>query len=324
MISLTRRTLLIVVLASFSPLTVAQTFPEKPLRIVVPFPAGGTVDGLARALARGLSEGFGQPVIVENKPGANTMIGADFVAKSPPDGHTYLLATDATVSISPFLYTKMSYNPQADFVPVSAVAHVLEHLFVGAHVPVNTMQEFITYAKSQPGKLNYGSYGRGSSGHIEFEALKVAAGIDVTHIPFKGAAEVYPAMLAGHIDAAISSVVTPLPHVRAGKIKAIAVMGLQRSLALPHVPTFKESGVPGFEVNPWFGLLAPAKTPPAILDRMTAEVAKVVGSQEFREKYIDALGLAPAPLGRSYFADLLKSDLAKYEKFVQNANLKPE
>lgn len=324
MITLMRRIVLLAALVPLSPWAAAQTFPGKPLRIVVPFPAGGPVDGLARALGRGLGEVFGQPVIVENKPGANTMIGADFVAKSAPDGYTYLLATDATVSISPFVYTKMPYNPQADLVPVSAVTHVPEYLFVGTHVPANTMQEFIAYAKAQGGKLNYGSYGSGSSGHLEFEALKVATGIDVAHVPFKGAAEVYPAMLAGRIDAAISSVVTPLPHVRTGRIKAIAVMGLQRTSVLPNVPTFKESGVPGFEVNPWFGLLAPAKTPPAILDRMTAEVAKVAGSQEFREKYIEAVGLAPAPLGRAYFADLLKSDLEKYARYVKNANIKPE
>lgn len=324
MTTLKRRIALVAMLASLSPWATAQSFPVKPLRIVVPFPAGGPVDGLARALGRGLSEALGQPVIVDNKPGANTMIGADFVAKAPPDGYTYLLATDSTVSISPFVYLKMSYNPQTDFVPVSVVTHVPEYLFIGAHVPANTMQEFIAYAKSQGGKLNYGSYGNGSSGHLEFEALKVAAGIDVTHVPFKGAAEVYPAMLAGRIDAAISSVVTPLPHVRTGKIKAIAVMGAQRTLTLPNVPTFREAGVPGFEVNPWFGLLAPAKTPAAILDRMTAEIAKVAGSQDFREKYIDAVGLAPAPLGRQYFADLLKSDLEKYAKYVKNANLKPE
>ena len=324
MMFLARHVLLATILALVSPWVMAQAFPSKPLRIIVPFPAGGPVDGLGRALGRALSDSLGQPVIVENKPGANTMIGGEFVAKADPDGYTYLLATDATVSISPFVYAKMSYDPQADLVPVSVLTHVPEYLFVGTHVPANTLQEFIAHVKSRPGQLNYGSYGVGSSGHLEFEALKMATGIDVTHIPFKGAAEVYPAMLAGRIDAAISSVVLPLPHVRAGKIKAIVVMGPQRTSVLPNVPTFKESGVPGFEANPWFGLLAPAKTPTAILDRMTAEVSRIVGSQDFRERSIDAVGLAPAPLGRGYFSDLLKSDLEKYRQYVKNANIKPE
>lgn len=321
---LNRRALLALAAAFVATWASAQSFPSKPIKIVVPFPPGGPVDGLARALGRELGDSLGQPVIVENKPGANTIIAADQVARSAPDGHTLLLTTDSTVSINPLIYSKLPFDPQTDLMPVTVLTHVPEYLVVRADLPVNTLQEFIALAKSKPGALNYGSFGKGSSAHLEFEAFRAAAGVNIVHIPYKGAAEVYPAMLAGQIDAAITSPVAPLPHIRAGKLKALAVMGERRTTLLPEVPTFTEAGVPGFDVNSWFGLLAPGKTPAPIIERLAAETAKVVTKPQFRERYIEAIGLLAAPHGTAYFTKLLESDREKYAKYVKAANLKPE
>lgn len=315
---------LIITFAMAAPLwAMAPSYPNKPIRIIVPFTAGGPVDGVARAVGRLLSDAIGQPVIVENKPGANTIIGADLVAKSPPDGYTLLMASDSTISINPFVYAKLPYSG-SDFVPLTVVAHIPEYLFIGADVPANTLQEFIALAKSKPGKLNYASYGKGSSAHLEFEAFMAATGTELVHVPYKGAAESYPAILAGQIEAAIGSVVVPLPHIRAGKIKALAVMGEQRTTLLPNVPTFKEAGLPGFDANPWLGLLAPAATPLALVERLTTEITKIIGTANFRERYIDAVGLAPAPSGEAYFANVLKDDRERYAKYVKFANILPE
>lgn len=326
MIHPNRRTFLAAAVAATAPWTGAraQESSSKPLRIIVPFPAGGPVDGLARAVGRLLLEATGQTVIVDNKPEANGIIATDFVAKSAPDGTTLLLATDANISINPLVYSKLPFDARVDLKPVTVLTHVPEHLFVRADLAANNLQEFIALAKAQPGKLNYGSYGNGSSAHLEFEALKVATGIDVVHIPYKGAAEVYPAMLAGRIDAAISSPVAPLPHVRAGKLKALAVMGRERTALFPDVQTFSESGVPGFEVNPWFGLLVPGKTPPETVDRLDRDISKIVAQPSFRQRYIDPIGLLPAPLGRAYFVKLLETDREKYARYVKAAKIQPE
>jgi tripartite-type tricarboxylate transporter receptor subunit TctC len=319
-----RRALLGVAAALAWTASMAQLPSGRPVRIIVPFPPGGPVDLLARGIAQEMGEALGQIVVVDNKPGANTIIAAEAVAKAAPDGLTLLLATDATISINPLIYAKLPYSPQADLEPLCAVARVPEYLVVRSDLPVRTLKEFIALAKAKPEELNYGSFGRGSNAHLEFEALNMSAGIKVAHIPFKGAAEVYPAMLAGRIDAAISSIVAPLPHIRASKLRALAVMGAERSVLLPDVPTFTESGVSGFESDAWFGFFAPARTPAAVLGRLHAAIATTVVRPAFRERYLDAIGLAPAPPSKSYFTTLLQENREKYARYVQAAKLTPE
>jgi tripartite-type tricarboxylate transporter receptor subunit TctC len=299
----------------------AQTFPSKPVRIVVPFAAGGPTDTVSRALAQRLAEPLGQPVIVENRPGAATIIGAEAVAKAAPDGYTLLFTADATLAVNPLLYSKLPYSP-ADFTPVTIIAYTPEYLMVTPDVPANTLQEFIAYAKANAGKLNYGSFGMGTSPHIEAEGFKAATGIDLVHVPFKGAAEVIPAMVSGQIQVVFTGATQALPHIRAGKIKVIAVQSRERTALLPNVPTFLEGGVPGFDSRVWFGMLAPAKTPPEIVRRLASEMAKVTESQEFRDKYINALSLEPSPSGPEYFATVIEKDKEKYARFVKAANVK--
>jgi len=299
----------------------AQAWPSRPIRVVVPFPAGGPLDVLARAIGQRLTDALSQPVLVENRPGANTIIGADTVAKSAPDGYSLFFTSDTPISINPLLYSKLPYKAE-DFTPVALVVHIVEYLMVSADVPVNSLQEFVTYSKANPGKLNYGSFGLGSNGHLEAEAFKQATGADLTHVPFKGQTEVIPAMLNGQIQAVFTSPQTALPHIRSGKIKALAVESKERSALFPDVPTFAESGVTGFEARAWFGFLAPAKTPSEIVQRLSTEIGRIVATPEFREKYIASVGFEPAAGGVEAFNAALAADKVKYANFMKAANVK--
>ena len=298
-----------------------QAYPAKPIRIIVPFAAGGPTDTVSRALAQRLAEPLGQVVVVENRPGAATIIGAEAAAKAAPDGYTLLFTADATIAVNPLLYSKLPYSA-ADFAPVTIIAYTPEYLMVTPEVPANTLQEFIIYAKGKPGKLNYGSFGLGTSPHIEAEGFKAATGIDIVHVPFKGAAEVIPAMVAGQIQVVFTGATQALPHIRAGRIKVIAVQSRERTALLPNVPTFLESGVPGFDSRVWFGMLAPAKTPTEIVRRLADEMAKVTANAEFRDKYINGLALEPSPPGPEHFAKVIELDKDKYGRFVKAANVK--
>jgi len=299
----------------------AQTYPNRPIRVIVPFPAGGPTDTISRAVAQRISEAWGQTMVVENRPGAGTIIGAEIVAKAPADGYTLFFTADASVSVNPLLYSKLPYKPE-DFTPITLVAHVAEFLIVTADLPVNTLQEFVNYSKANPGKLNYGSFGLGSNAHIEGEAFKQATGANLTHVPFKGAAEVLPAMLAGQIQVVFTSPFQALPHIRSGKLKALGVQSNARSPALPNVPTFTEAGVPGFEDKVWFGYLAPAKTSPDIVRRLAAEIGRIVNAPDFREKFITSVTLEPAVPGVENFNKVLAADKIKYARFVKAANVK--
>ena len=299
----------------------AQTFPSKAVRIIVPFTAGGPTDTIARALGQRMTDSLGQPVIVENRPGAGTIIGAELVAKATPDGYTLLFTADATTAVNPLLYSKLPYAA-SDFAPVSMVAYISEYLMVNAELPVNTMQEFIAYAKANPGKLNFGSFGLGTSAHIEGEAFKVAAGVSIVHVPFKGAAEVIPALLANQVQVVFTGLFQALPHIKSGKIKVLGVESRERNPATPNVPTFLEAGVQGFDSRVWFGILAPVKTPPEVVRRLATEIGKVTGSQEFRDKFIIALSLESAPAGPEVFAAVMQADKEKYGRFVKAANVK--
>src|SRR5438552_13835540 len=242
----------------------AQTYPTRPIRLVVPFPAGGTTDILAREVGQRLSMTLGQPVVIDNRPGAAGNIGADLVAKSAPDGYTLLMGTVGTHAINASLYAKMPYDHVKDFAPIILVAGVPNVLVVNPSLPVNSVQELIAYAKANPGKLNFASSGPGTSIHLSGELFKVMAGVQMTHVPYKGSAPALQDLLGGQVQLMFDNLPPSLPHIKAGKLRALAVTSVARSPALPDVPTIAESGLPGFEASSWFGILVPAGTPSAI------------------------------------------------------------
>jgi tripartite-type tricarboxylate transporter receptor subunit TctC len=301
----------------------AQQFPAagKPVRIIVSYPPGGPVDALARPLADGLNKLWGVPVLVENKPGANAIIGTDFVAKSPGDGHTLILANDPSLSSNQYLYSKLPYDPVKDLAPVTGVATTTLILVTRADLPANSVADLLKLAKEKPGTLTYGSIGPGSVTHLDAEAFATAAGIKLTHVPYKGTGEVLPALAGGQVDMAWTAIGTAVPLIKSGKLKALGVASAKRSPLLPDVPTFAEAGIP-FEARSWFAIAAPSSTPRPVIDRIAADVRKVVDTPEYREKYVAGLGLEPFPLGPDQFAAFLTDDRAKYAQRVKNANVK--
>lgn len=302
--------------------TIAQQFPSKPVRIIVSYPPGGPVDALARPLAEGLQKLWnGNSVLVENKPGANAIIGTDYVAKQPGDGHTLLLANDPSLSSNQYLYSKLPYDPVKDFVPVAGVASTTLILLVPPTRTYTNLQQFIEAAKAKPGTLSYGSIGPGSVTHLDAEAMAGAAVIKLVHVPYKGTGEVVPALLSGQIDSALSAIGPSLGHIRSGKLRALGIAAPQRYPLLPDVPTFKEAGL-NFEARSWFALAAPAGTPRAVVDKIAADVRKVVDTAEYRDKFIIGMGLDPFPLGPDEFAKYLEKDRASYAQRVKNANVK--
>ncbi len=301
----------------------AQPFPSKPVRIIVSYPPGGPVDALARPLADGLQKLWnGNPVLVENRPGANAIIGTDYVSKQPGDGHTLLLANDPSLSSNQYLYSKLPYDPVKDFVPVAGVASTTLILIVPPNRAYATFQQLVVTAKDKPGTLSYGSIGPGSVTHLDAEAMASAAGAKLVHVPYKGTGEVVPALLAGQIDMALSAIGPSLGHIRSGKLRALAIASSQRNPLLPDVPTFNEAGLPNFEARSWFALAAPAGTPRAVVDKIAADVRKIVDTAEYRDKYIVGMGLDPLPLGPDAFAKYLDEDRAKYAQRVKNANVR--
>src|SRR5512144_2335881 len=271
----------------------AQDYPTKPIRIVVPFPPGGATDLLARAVAQRLTEKWGQAVLVDNRPGAGGNIGSELVAKSAPDGYTLEMGTVGTHSINASLYAKMPYDHVKDFVPIILVAGVPNVLVVNPALPVNSVQELVAYAKANPGKLNFASSGNGTSIHLSGELFKVMAGVQMTHVPYKGSAPALQDLIGGQVQLMFDNLPPSLPQIKAGKLRALAVTTATRSPALPDLPTIAESGLPGFEASSWFGIVAPAGTPPAIVAKLNAEVAKWLASPEAQEKLL-ALGANPA------------------------------
>ena len=300
----------------------AQGYPNKPVRIIVPFPAGGLTDVFTRGLAQELTKLWGQQVIVENRPGANTIIAAEATAKSAPDGYTMLMANDPTLSSNQYLYTKLPYDPVRDLAPVVNLIAVPSVLVANPSVPANTLQELIALAKQKPGEVTYGTFGPGSKTHIDTEGFSALTGIKLNHVPYKGIADVVPALISGQIQIALSGVSPVLPHLRSGKLKAIAMADSRRSPVLPDVPTFAEGGVPGFESRSGFGLAVPAGTPRPVIDRIAADVGRVVLMAEFRERFITGVGLEPMLLMTDQFADFLKADRATYAARVKNISVK--
>jgi tripartite-type tricarboxylate transporter receptor subunit TctC len=301
-------------------------WPSKPVRIVVPFAAGGTTDILARAIAPELSKVFGQSFIVDNRGGAGGNLGADIVAKSPNDGYTLLMGTVGTHGINRALYPKLPFDPFKDFSPITLVAAVPNVMVMNAEkakaLNINTVAEFIAYAKKNPGKLNMASSGNGTSIHLAGELFKSRTGTFMVHFPYRGSGPALLDMIAGNMDVMYDNLPSSLPHIKSGKLKAFAVTSGQRSSALPDAPTIEEAGkLKGFEASSWFGLLAPAGTPVAIVNRIQQEVAKALGSPEIKEKLV-AQGAIPSGNTPAQFAALIDSEHKKWAEVVKASGAK--
>jgi tripartite-type tricarboxylate transporter receptor subunit TctC len=319
---LVRAGLVAVVFALAPHLAAAENYPERPIRFVVPYAAGGTTDLLSRAIAQKLSEAIGQPVVPDNRPGAGGNVGAEIVAKSPPDGYTMLMAPVSPMAINVTLYgNKMTFNPEKDFAPITLVAKVPLVLVVHPSVPVKTLQELIALAKSKPGQLNYGSAGNGSSNHLVGEMLKTAAGIDIVHIPYRGGGPAMMAVVAGQIDMLVGQVPTVASMVNSGRLRAIAVSGAKRSPALPAVPTIAESGLPGFDATAWYSIVVPAGTPKPIIARLHTELVKILNSPDIRARLISE-GADVETSTPEELAAFVRAEIPKWEKAVKDSGAK--
>lgn len=315
-----RAALCVLLSSSTSPLLAqapAGAFPNRPVRLVMPFPAGTSVnDVLGRALAQRLSEPFGHQVIFDNRAGAGGTVGTELVAKSPPDGYTLLLATTGPMSIAPFVYRKLGYDPLRDLTPVALVAIAPYIFVVHPSVPAKTIPELIALAKRRPGELLFASAGTGSTPHLCTELLMSMTGIKMTHLPYKGGAPAMIDTVAGHAHLNCTSVVNAAPLVRQGRIRAIGVTPIKRSVVMPDVPTVDEQGIKGFDVAQWMGIAAPAKTPPAVVQRLYREIARLINETDYG-KFIVQQGGEPALMNPEEFGALIRSDYERWGKLVK-------
>lgn len=305
-----------------APLGAQAQYPTKPVRIVVPYPAGGAVDNFARVLAQRLTDVWNQQVVIENRGGASTMIGAEQVAKSPADGYTLLLSADLTFVIVPHLYAKVPYDPIKDFAPISGLVSATQALVANPSLPVKTTADLIALAKAKPGELTYGSFGVGSTGHLNMEVLQSMTGARFNHIPYAGAGPAMNDVIGGHIQFMFAALSIVKGNVAAGKLRMIGVGSDHRSSEFPNVPTIAESGVPGFEAKSWFGLVAPAGTPPEIVNKINHDVAQVISDPAFAQKSLATQGLEPIAGSPEQFAAFMRSETVKWGKVVKDANLK--
>ena len=319
----TRRSILLgAASASLAAPAVAQGFPSRPVRLVVPYSAGGGADTTARLIAPKLQEALGQTVVIDNKPGAGGTIGDDFVAKSAPDGHTLLIGAFAH-AVNPSLMARMPFRTPDDFAPVSLLVTVPELLVVTPSFAAKTVADLVAMAKAEPGKLSYGSSGNGSAQHLAAELFKMRTGTDIQHVPYKGGALAVADVAAGHVPFYFGNMSAALPQVRAGRVRALAVTSLQRSPAAPEIPTMAESGVTGCEISEWNALLAPAGTPPSVIDRLNADLLKVLREDDIKARFADlgaqTIGSTPAEL-----AAFLRGEQAKWAEVVRAAGIKIE
>ncbi len=302
----------------------AQAWPTKPIRLVVPYTAGGSSDFVARIMAQKLTDALGQPVTVDNKPGVAGIIGTDIVAKSPPDGYTLSLVGMTTLAANPSLYKALPYDPVKDFAPISVAIVSPLVLVVNPGVPAHNVQELIAYAKANPGKVNFGSAGVGNTLHLAGELFKSSAHIDIVHVPYKGASAALNDLLGGRIQMMIDLVQTPLPHIQAGKLRALGVTSTTRVPMLPDVPTIAESGLPGFSFATWIGIAAPAGTPKAIVDRVHGEMVKILAMPDVKEAFAKQ-GMVPAPSASpEAFAEQVRTEKERIATLVKNAGIQPE
>ena len=302
---------------------VAQTWPSKPVRVIVPYPAGGTSDILARTLGQKLTEIWGQPIVVENKPGANGNVGADLVAKAPADGYTLLLCDVGALAISPSVYTSLAFDPNKDFAPVTMVAYSPHILAVNPELPVKSVKELIELAKAKPGKLNYAASSVASAPHLAGVDFASRAGITWAYIPYKGGAQAITDVIGGQADVLFNGMLATYPHVKSGKLRILAVSSANRMAAIPEVPTVAESGVPGFETGSWQGVLAPAGTPREVVARINADYARVLNTPEMRDK-LSGQGAEVRVNTPETFAVFLRDETARWAKVVSANGVKLE
>ncbi len=301
----------------------AQTYPNRPIKIIIPYGPGGAPDILGRLIGAKLQTSLGQPVIVENHPGAGGTVGTDFVAKSAPDGYTILVATTANLSISPHLYPKLPYNALKDLVPVSLVANSPLILTISKDIPANNLKELIAYGKANPGKLNYASSGSGTIQHVAGAMFVSMAGIEATHVPYKGTAQILPDLVAGRVNLMFNSPAPMLPLVKDGSLKAIGIASLNRSPLNPEYSTISEQGLTGFEAAPWYAFYAPAGTPPAAITRLNKDIAAALALPDIKEKYAD-MGLEVSASTPAELAQITKRDYDKFGKIIKENNIKGE
>ncbi len=299
-----------------------SSYPSKPITIVVPFSPGGATDIMSRTLAERLKNRLGQPVIVENKPGAGTMIASEHVAKAAPDGHTVLLAA-SSLGIAPALYNKVNYDPVKDFTPISLVASVVHVLSVHPSVPAKNVAELVSWAKANPTKANYGSVGAGTSTHLESELFNTMAGIKMEHVPYKGSAPALLDLVGGNINVMFDAYASSKPFINDNKIRLLAVTTAKRSKLLPNVPTVAESGLPGYEAMPWLGFVAPAGTPEPVVTKFHTQLMEVLKEPEVQEKF-NSLGLEIIGNSPTEFADFIKKDIVKWAKVVKESGAKAD
>ena len=300
----------------------AQPYPNRPIRIVAPFPAGGGLDLVSRALGQRLSAALGQSVIIDNRAGADGMIGTEQVARATPDGYALLISSTGPMVINPALNLKMPYDTLKDFAPITLVVVQPLCLVVHPSLPVKSVKELVALAKARPGQLNYGSGGIGNGAHLAGELFKTATGTDIVHIPYKGAAPAVVDLLAGQVHMMLNSIPVLLPHIRAAKLRALAVGNRSRMAILPEVPTMHEAGVAKFDANSWYGFFAPAGTPKEIVSRLNAESAKILRGQEMRD-FLLPQGAEPIGNSPEEFSAHIKAELAKWAQAVKAADVKP-
>src|SRR5687768_8531511 len=310
-----------IVFLMFSCVVSAQDYPAKPLRLVVPYPAGSSSnDIIARALAEHMSTALGQRVLVENRAGAGGNVGSEFVAKAPPDGYTLLVATNGPQAIAPNVF-KLNYDNQKDLTPVAMVANVPYMMVVHPSLPAKNVRELIALAKARPGQLLFASSGNAGTPHLCWELLKSMARIDIVHVPYKGGAPAMMDTVGGQTQMYCSGMVAVSPQIKAGRVRPIGMATLERSSVMPEIPTVAEQGLPGFNVASWFGIMAPAGTPSAIVQRLHSEIAKIVGSAEMR-KFLLTQGAEPMLMDPPKFSEFLRAETEKWGKVVKGANLK--
>ena len=300
---------------------IAQDYPVKPIRLVAPFAPAGTIDVLARAIGQRLTEAWGQPVVVENRPGAGGNIGTESVAKSAADGYTMLLISVGFAS-NPALYSKLPFDPIKDFAPVTLVATTQNVLIVHPSVPARSARELIQLAKSRPGQLNFGSSGTGTSQHLAGELFKSMAGVQMQHVPYRGSAPALTALIGGEVSLMFNNLLTALPHVKAGRLRALAVTSAERSPAAPEIPTMAESGLPGYDVSTWYGLLVPTGTPKEIVAKLNAELVRILNLTDVKERLGNVVELTPSTPDQ--FAAHIRQEMVRWAKVVKQSGARAD
>ena len=301
----------------------AQGYPAKPIRFVVGFTAGGASDITARIVGQKLTEHFGQPVVIDNRAGASGTIAGGIVAKAPPDGYTLLAGATSILAINPGLYAKLDYDPLRDFAPVSQTVSMPQLLVVHPSVKATTLKELLALARSKPGELNYSSSGTGSSSHLAMELFKYMTGVNVVHVPFKGSGQAMPSLLAGQVQLVFDPIPTSLPHVKSGRLRAIAISTAARSPAIADLPTVAEAGVPGYESSLWYGVLLPAHTPPAIIARLNETINAILREADVNERFT-ALGAEPLGGSPADFGRYIRTEVIKWGKVIKTVGIRAD